>query len=150
MSASVSVGRALLTLVAITTGVGGYIADWNDTHVYNPRWPPHAKFHNGQTMSTGVLLGMSALYYLYRPMSSSSGAAVQDSLHLVVWFLSLNWIAQLSAILYPGSLAMDPEFGDEFPQLYICAVLFGIIGTGYALERRRLVSKGMWQVPKQD
>ena len=40
-------GRTILTLVAIVTAVGGYIADWNHTHVYNPRWPPHAKFHNG-------------------------------------------------------------------------------------------------------
>lgn len=46
-----SLGRILLALVAVVTSVGGYIADWNETHVYNPRWPPHAKFHNGQTMS---------------------------------------------------------------------------------------------------
>jgi hypothetical protein len=40
-------GRILLTLVALVTGLGGYVMDWNETHVYNPHWTPHAKFHNG-------------------------------------------------------------------------------------------------------
>jgi hypothetical protein len=139
-----SIGRSLLSLVAVTTAVGGFIADWDHTHVFNPRWPPHAKFHNGQTMSTGLLLGASALYYLMRPAWTTSHSAARDSLHLVVWLLSLNWVAQLSAVLYPGALPLDPEFGEGFPQAYICTVLFALIGTGYTLERRRLVELGMW------
>ncbi|KAH7382519.1 hypothetical protein DE146DRAFT_230829 [Phaeosphaeria sp. MPI-PUGE-AT-0046c] len=150
MPAKLSTGRSLLSLVAVTTSVGGYIADWNHTHVYNPRWPPHAKFHNGQTMSTGLLLGASALYYLHRSTTLSPGSAVRDYLHLVVWLLSLNWIAQLSAVMYPGSLPTDPEFGDGFPQLGICAVLFAIIGLGYFLERRHLTKAGMWHDAKHD
>ena len=101
-------------------------------------------------MTSGLLLGLSALYYLYRPGSSSSSAVVRDSLHYVFWLLSLNWIAQLSAALYPGSLPVDPEFGDGFPQAYLCAGLFTFIGTGYALERRRLVQEGLWVSRKQD
>ncbi|KAF2787640.1 hypothetical protein K505DRAFT_329538 [Melanomma pulvis-pyrius CBS 109.77] len=131
-----SLGRTLLALVAVTTGIGGYIADWNTTHVYNPRWPPHAKFHNGQTMSTGLLLGVSAIYYLVR--ATPSPALELQSLYFATWLLCLNWIAQLSASLYPGSLPMDPEFGDGFPQLYICTGLLSVVGLGYALERRRM------------
>jgi hypothetical protein len=134
MPAAATPGRVVLGLVAVTTGVGGYIADWNHTHVYNPRWPPHAKFHNGQTMSSALLLGFSALYYIVYPTANQ-----QESLHFVVLLLSLNWVAQLSAALYPGALPMDPEFGQEFPQAYICAVLFAFIGVGYALERSRIV-----------
>lgn len=148
-------GRTILTLIALTTSFGGFLADWNHTHVYNPNWPPHAKFHNGQTMSTGFLLGFTALYYIYRkpttampsPASSSqpsSGIFSADSLHLVVWLLSLNWVAQLSAVAYPGALPTDPEFGEGFPQLGICAVLFVGIGVGYVLEKRRLVGEGRW------
>jgi hypothetical protein len=46
-----SIGQILVALVGVATSTGGYIADWNETHIYNPRWPPHAKFHNGQTLS---------------------------------------------------------------------------------------------------
>ncbi|KAK8159523.1 hypothetical protein IWX90DRAFT_302605 [Phyllosticta citrichinensis] len=59
-------GRILLTLVALMTSTACFVADWNESHIYNHTWPGHAKFHNGQTMSMGLLLGVAALYYLYR------------------------------------------------------------------------------------
>src|ERR1700712_117763 len=39
----------LITLSTLATTIGSFAADWSPTHVFNPRWPPHAKFHNGQT-----------------------------------------------------------------------------------------------------
>jgi len=36
-------GRILLTLDSVGLLFGAVIADWNETHVFNPRWPPHAK-----------------------------------------------------------------------------------------------------------
>jgi hypothetical protein len=43
-------GKVLITVVALWSTGGSYIFDWNATHIYNPRWPPHAKCHNAQTM----------------------------------------------------------------------------------------------------
>lgn len=137
-----SAGRTLLSLVALTTMVGGYIADWNETHVYNPRWPPHAKFHNGQTMSMGAALGLTSFWFLYGPPSSPSApvATQRLSLYTASWIASLYWITQLSALFYPGSLAVDPEFGEGAPQVYICAVLLGCIAVGMGLERKRIAA----------
>ncbi|MFL6124904.1 DUF6640 family protein [Actinophytocola sp.] len=53
-------GKVLISLSAVGTMVGAYAADWNETHIYNPTWPPHAKFHNAQTMSMGAALSLSA------------------------------------------------------------------------------------------
>jgi hypothetical protein len=117
-------GRILLSLSAIGQILGPFIADFNHTHVKNPRWPPHAKFHNGQTMSLGLLLGLSSLYYTGRP--TSSRRAEKDSLRTAAVFGSLYWISGLSAILYPGSLAIDPEFGEGFPQFWL------FLGLGFA------------------
>jgi hypothetical protein len=36
-------GKILLTLDAIGLLLGAPIADMSHTHIYNPRWPPHAK-----------------------------------------------------------------------------------------------------------
>ncbi|CAG8974176.1 hypothetical protein HYALB_00011784 [Hymenoscyphus albidus] len=161
-------GRLLFTLIALFTITGPYIADWNTTHVYNPSWPPHAKFHNGQTMSMGLYLGLAMLYYLYKPLSlpkhiqppSSSPPKTSNSqtygegmkkgdvevlreaekgnLMVVTVLAAMYWVTQLSAILYPGSRAMDPEFGDGFPQLWIDMGCFAVIAWGNWLERGRI------------
>ncbi len=57
-----SIGKLLISLVAIFTAVSPYLADWNETHIYNPLWLPHAKFHNAQTMVLGAFLGLLAIY----------------------------------------------------------------------------------------
>jgi len=59
-------GRVLLTIIAAGNAIGPYIADFNHTHIFNPNWPPHAKFHNGQTMSMGVALGLATFYFTWR------------------------------------------------------------------------------------
>ncbi|KAL2869474.1 uncharacterized protein BJX67DRAFT_379028 [Aspergillus lucknowensis] len=131
-------GSILITLVALVTSVMCYIIEFNETHIYNPRWPPHAKFHGGQTMSMGLVLGLTALFYLYRH-SPSAELKIHD-LHTATWISSLYWITQLSAFLYPGSAAMDPEFGDGAPQIRVCAVVLTMLGVGLWVERRRLVA----------
>lgn len=55
--AKLTVARACLTISALANIIGPYEADWSHSHVLNPHWPPHAKFHNGQTMSIGLCLG---------------------------------------------------------------------------------------------
>jgi hypothetical protein len=127
--------KALLTIVSVFTALAAYVADWNETHIYNQRWPPHAKFHNGQTMSMGLALGTATLYHLWRPLKAE---AARDNLKTVTIFASLYWITQLSAILYPGTRFTDPEFGDGMIQVYICAVTFSFIGFGYMLELGRI------------
>lgn len=37
-------GRILLTIDAAGLLLGAPIADMNETHQFNPRWPPHAKY----------------------------------------------------------------------------------------------------------
>jgi hypothetical protein len=134
------VGRLLLTVSAVGQILGPFIADFNHTHVLNPRWPGHAKFHNGQTMSMGLCLGLCTLYYTYRyqlatkdargqTISASqkrkgnadltAGGREQDDLFTAAIFGSLYWITGLSAILYPGALGVDTEFGEGFPQKWI-------------------------------
>ena len=131
-----SVGTILLSIVGLATSTGCYLADWNETHIHNPRWPPHAKFHNGQTMSMGLLLGLVTLFYLYRPARTVE--LKRHYLDVVAWAGSLYWVTQLSAFLYPGSLATDPEFGTGAPQVYICGVLLGLLGLGIWMERGAL------------
>ncbi len=63
------VAKWIVALVAVFN-FGGYIADavipfTAKQHIHNPRWPPHAKFHNGQTMLLGIGLGLYSLFLLF-------------------------------------------------------------------------------------
>ncbi|MEB8336849.1 DUF6640 family protein [Streptomyces endophyticus] len=130
---SLTPGRALLTLTSLSTMCGAYIADWNDTHIHNPNWPPHAKFHNAQTMSTGAALGAIGLWAVW-----NRGAGTADQrLKLATGAASLYWITQLSAIAYPGTAFMDPPKKGA-PQAVVAGASLALNGLAYALERRRL------------
>ncbi|MEW2165600.1 DUF6640 family protein [Streptomyces sp. NPDC007084] len=132
----ISLGKILISVPAVIAGVGPYVADWNETHIHNPNWPPHAKFHNAQTMSLGAGLAGAALLQLWRPADSTASA--RASLDSGALSAALYWVTQISALAYPGSRAVDPPGKQFFPQAVIAFPSLSLVGLGYALERRRL------------
>lgn len=38
-------GRLVLTLISLFFGFGGIAIDANATHLFNPTWPPHTRYH---------------------------------------------------------------------------------------------------------
>lgn len=40
-------GQLLLSFVAVVTSISPILADFNATHIFNPLWLPHARFHAG-------------------------------------------------------------------------------------------------------
>ncbi|USQ95323.1 DUF6640 family protein [Caulobacter sp. RL271] len=120
------VARCLFTINAVGIAVGGFVADWNGSHIFNPRWPPHAKFHDGQTLAFGVLLAAATLFFAWR----RSGDRRTNILAATITGGVLYW-AQAGAFFAPGVAWTDPEFLkagqslDDFPpQIY-----FEVLGT---------------------
>jgi uncharacterized protein DUF6640 len=154
---SLSIGRILLTLTSAWSAVGSYVFDWNDTHIYNPEWTAHAKFHNAQTMSMGVFLGAPAQWALW-----GGNRWDKRALDAAAIGASGYWITQLSPALYPGTALFDHgrkprgAAGNAFkdddstqppsgtpprmcgPQPAVSAVALAINAVAYALEHRRL------------
>ncbi|KAK2012051.1 hypothetical protein LZ32DRAFT_605929 [Colletotrichum eremochloae] len=126
-------GRIFLTLDGVMLLFGAYLADWNETHIYNPRWPPHAKFHNAQTMTLSLILGVATLFFTWR--SNASAQMAKDSLRTAGFLGSIYWAAGLASALYPGTSGLDPEFGGPgFPQKYLFTAAMGLALTGSYLE----------------
>lgn len=143
--ATISTGKILLSLTSLWSACGSYRFDWNETHIHNPGWPPHAKFHNAQTMSTGAALGAAGLYTLWAHRAPWTRARLQVSTAAA----SLYWITQLSATAYPGTALLDhprPATADTAPprirgpQTVIASAALVLNALAYALERRRLTS----------
>jgi hypothetical protein len=60
-------GRGLLTLANMITAVAPVAADWNDSHIFNQRWPSHARFHGVVALTmTSSLAGLN-LWSLWSP-----------------------------------------------------------------------------------
>jgi hypothetical protein len=120
---------SLVTIVAVLTSFLAYVFDWNETHVYNPRWPPHAKFHNAQTLLLGPLLGSVSLWLLWS----------RHDLHSAVLTASLYWVAQLGSLTFPGTALIDPEFrerkGSRTPmQPLLASILLAFLVTAWAVS----------------
>lgn len=142
--------RILLSLLATFTAAGGYLADWNETHVFNPRWPPHAKFHNGQTMSAGLGLGLLTAYYTWRPTNTATMAGALDNLFTATLLSGFYWATCMSAILYPGSDWCDEEFRKlGTPQKNGAPVIFGLSWVAYGLARARAYGMGAARKAKE-
>ena len=62
--------RAFMTLLWISVAVGPIAADFNDTHIFNPAWPPHAKFHMMMIFSDAIVLALFGLILCWGPTQS--------------------------------------------------------------------------------
>lgn len=133
-------GRWILSGLAATTAVGGYLADWNRTHLYNPEWPPHAKFHDAWTIGLGTLLGCGGLYFLWR-----RGRDPELELALGTLLPASFWIAQAASYAFPGTGGLDAEFPERVPRIagvrasewMGSALMLLLAALGYGMERRR-------------
>ncbi len=101
----------IFTAIGLSLPIAAHKADMNETHIYNHRWSPHAKFHDGQTLSLSILLGGLTTFLAWKSSKTVSmvvaGAGAAASLY---------FISQSAAILYPGTDYSDPEFGARDPK----------------------------------
>ncbi|HEY0780036.1 MAG TPA: DUF6640 family protein [Gemmatirosa sp.] len=133
------VAKWLVAVVALYN-FGGVVADavvpsGARMHLRNPNWPPHAKFHNGQSMTMGLCLGLLSLVVLFAP-----GPLTRPRLALAAATAAVYFVAMLLAPLYPGTAWVDPEFNAEVhrplglpPQQVVAGVLCALLAAALAL-----------------
>ena len=101
----IKIGKWVIAFTAVFTAVSPYVFDWNVTHIYNPNWTPHAKFHNAQTMLLGLSLGVSSIFFLFRKKELSL-----ERLQIATFLAAIYWITQALSLSFPGTALQDPEF----------------------------------------
>lgn len=133
------IAKWIVALVAVFN-FGGLVADaivpfTARQHIWNPAWPPHAKFHNAQTMLLGLFGGSLSLYLLF-------GRGPLDLVSfLIATAVGANYfVAMALAPLFPGNAWVDPEFKAGTPQplglnpqQLVTYILCGLIVVAVAL-----------------
>ncbi len=95
-------GRIIITGIIIGTIIGAWAADWNDSHVFNENWPPHARFHSVVLLFTLLALGLVCLWLLWKKSSEKlSHCFVAAALPFFYWG---NFF---TALLIPGTSVED-------------------------------------------
>lgn len=96
-------GRSLLTLANAITLVASMGADWNDSHVFNKRWPGHARFHAVTALAMATTLSSANIWSIWSPMTDRSTARFFASAVPVAY-----WGPFFFAPLVPGATLDDP------------------------------------------
>ncbi|WP_263381289.1 DUF6640 family protein [Granulicella arctica] len=121
------ISRVVFYFVSVYLVVGAHVADYSRTHLLDPRWPPHAKFHDGQTLMFSIFLGALTIYF--------ASVRTQDkalTLTATTSFAALYWVTQALAIVYPGTAFMDPEF--DGPSAYLLGIPAQVVVDVLALS----------------
>jgi Family of unknown function (DUF6640) len=122
--------------------VGSLIADWNQTHVFNPAWSPHARFHEVAYLCLTVGASAIGLWLLWRRSAA-------PEVGVAAWVPVLAVGSFFVAELVPGAHLDDqpgqvPRLLGMPANLLIAGLLSALSAAGYGLYRltNRLPQEG--------
>lgn len=106
-------GRVVLA-VPLALGIVAFIAyQWNTTHVFNPKWHPHARFHAVQLGLFFITLSGIGFWLLW-----GSGISPRTAAWLAAAVPFVFWSGEFVALLVPGTdPSPDPDHPNTFPLL---------------------------------
>ncbi|MEK3779274.1 DUF6640 family protein [Paenibacillus sp. FSL R5-0810] len=134
------ISKIIISFVAIVTIAGALLADvivrkTASQHIFNPKWPPHAKFHNGQTISLSILLGFSSLYLLFRTEGD-----LWFQFILAILTASYYWLSMILAAIFPNTGWIDEEFKSDVksilglhPQQFLAYIMIFLLVASFVL-----------------
>jgi hypothetical protein len=132
------ISRLILSGAAIGTIAGTGRADLNRSHVFNPAWPPHARFHSAAGWGSIAGSQLLALWLLWRPGQHPDG----DDLAVKIAALlpAIAWAPFFPALATPGTAVEDqPGHLARFagmPANLVPATLIPLIcALGYTVHR---------------
>lgn len=131
-----TVGRILISIVALETGLGSTIADFNTSHVFNAAWNEHSRFHAAVGVFVSIGLMILALVCAWRRRGDE-----RFNLQMSAWLAALFMGSFIPSGFLPGSGYEEPGLprplvlGLMAPQLLMALVSMLLVALGYWLAR---------------
>jgi hypothetical protein len=85
------------------TAVAPLAADWNDSHIFNERWPAHARFHGVTALAMTTTLSSAGIWSVWSGQSDQAAAPFFAAAIPVAY-----WAPFFLAPLVPGTAVDDP------------------------------------------
>jgi hypothetical protein len=96
-------GRSLLTLANVITVAAPVAADWNESHIFNDRWPAHARFHGVTAVVMATTLSSANIWSLWSNHNDPRTARFFAAAVPVAY-----WAPFFVALTVPGAAVDDP------------------------------------------
>jgi hypothetical protein len=127
-------GRSLITFTLVATMVLPILTHWNPTHVFNPTWPGHARFHVALGDCMMFSYSVVGLWLLWR---QSPGQGVDVLVATLIPIIA--WGSFFMASFLPGTGEEQMPHIVGIPlNLFSAGLLFFVTVLGYGLYRRGL------------
>lgn len=112
-SSAAFVHRLLVTCALLVFVAAVPALEIDDTHLLNPKWPPHARLHEAWQLATNALLGLLATVWTWTPRRFTAscllGLAISGGFVLAWWLRSLyGGSMQGTTSAAAGVAGMDP------------------------------------------
>ena len=132
-------GKSILSFVLVVGAVVSTAVDWNTTHLFNPAWHPHARFHDALFLMILDAMTLVALWLLWRKSREPEiGVKVAALFAAAVWtpFFYIEALIPGTSLLAADDVPVLRVAGRSFPpNLVVAAVLFLLTVIGYWLAR---------------
>jgi len=134
-------GKLVLTFVLVVGAIVSTAVDWNSTHLFNPAWHPHARFHDALFLMLLNGATLIVLWLLWRRSAEPEVAVAVSALFSAAVWTPFFYIEALIPgtsllasndvpVLRLGSLTLAPN-------LIVAAVMLFFTLVGYWLARGR-------------
>jgi hypothetical protein len=136
-------GRSLLTLANAITVAAPVAADWNDSHIFNQRWPAHARFHGVTALAMATTLASANIWPVWSGRSDQAATRFFAAAVPVAY-----WAPFFLAPLVPGAAVDDPPY----PISRVAGVptsLLGAAATTAAAAAGWLIDRRSARVPSE-
>lgn len=134
-----TLGKSILTFVLVVGAVVATAVDWNTTHLFNPAWHPHARFHDALYLLFFDGASLIALWLLWRQSKEPEvGPKVAALFSAAAWtpFFYIEALIPGTSLLAADNVPVLKVGGMTFPpNLIVAAVLFLLTIIAYGLAR---------------
>src|SRR5882757_561072 len=134
-------GKWILSFVLVVGAIVSTAVDWNTTHLLNPAWHPHARFHDALFLALLVAMSLVVLWLLWRRSTEPEVAIKVAALFsAAVWtpFLYIEALIPGTSLLAADNVPVLKVAGLSLaPNLVIAIVMLLLTAVAYGLARDR-------------